>query len=255
MFWFRKSKPARQGSVNGVVSLASGYNIRELGGYATPYGRTHTHRFLRSGGIDRLSADDARYLLNYGVGRICDLRGPLEVRGGDGPLQNAPQVKWVNVPLYDFDMSNEEVIPHDNVGGYLSDGYFTMLANRPAVRQVFEFFSEAPDDCCVLFHCAAGMDRTGVIAMLVLGLCGVGRDQIVADYAYSFGYLGEVNAAVFAGRGPLRHQVRADLQLRIDAISAVYDRLVQRYSSVEKYLLDCGLERSTLDAVSHHLLG
>lgn len=255
MFWFRRSKPARQGSINGIVNLASGYNVRELGGYATPAGRTHAHRFLRSGGIDRLSAEDTRALLDYGVCRVCDLRGELEVRGGDGPLASSSKVEWVNIPLYDFNMSDPQLLPDDNVGGYLSDGYFTMLANHEAVRKVFEFFSTAPENGCVLFHCAAGMDRTGVVAMLVLGLCDVGRDQVIADYAYSFGTLAEVNAAVFAGDGVVRHQVRADLRQRIQAMSVVYDRLVRVYGSVRNYLVQCGITDDQLDAVRRHLLG
>jgi protein-tyrosine phosphatase len=32
-------------------------------------------------------------------------------------------------------------------------------------------------------HCASGKDRTGIVAALVLGLLGVGEDDIVADFA------------------------------------------------------------------------
>lgn len=256
MFWIRKSKPARQGSVNGVVNLASGYNVRELGGYVTPYGRTHTHRFLRSGGIDRLSERDAKYLVDYGVRRVLDLRGTAEVRGGDGPLSRDPKVEWKNIPLYDFDMSDPAFMNDDGstLGGYLSSGYFTMLANHDAVRDSFKFFGGAPQDTCILFHCAAGMDRTGVTAMLVLGLCGVARDQVIADYAYSFGTLAEVNAAVFGAKGHTRHKVREELAQRIDAITVVYDRLLDAYGSFEQYLLACGLTKDELVAVRNHLV-
>jgi protein tyrosine/serine phosphatase len=34
----------------------------------------------------------------------------------------------------------------------------------------------------LVFHCAAGKDRTGVLAALVLGCVGVVREAIVADY-------------------------------------------------------------------------
>lgn len=34
-----------------------------------------------------------------------------------------------------------------------------------------------------LFHCAAGKDRTGILAAIVLTLLGADRDLIVADYA------------------------------------------------------------------------
>jgi protein-tyrosine phosphatase len=37
----------------------------------------------------------------------------------------------------------------------------------------------------VLFHCSRGHDRTGIIALLLLGLVGVTLDEIVADYEQS----------------------------------------------------------------------
>ena len=36
----------------------------------------------------------------------------------------------------------------------------------------------------VVFHCAAGKDRTGLTSALVLGLCGVADELIVADFAF-----------------------------------------------------------------------
>jgi protein-tyrosine phosphatase len=40
-----------------------------------------------------------------------------------------------------------------------------------------------PDAMPAVFHCAAGKDRTGLLAMLVLGSLGVASDDIVEDYA------------------------------------------------------------------------
>jgi protein-tyrosine phosphatase len=37
----------------------------------------------------------------------------------------------------------------------------------------------------VLFHCIRGHDRTGIIALLLLALVGVTRDEIIADYELS----------------------------------------------------------------------
>ena len=39
-----------------------------------------------------------------------------------------------------------------------------------------------PDRYPAVFHCAAGKDRTGVLAALVLDILGVDSDAIVADY-------------------------------------------------------------------------
>ena len=42
-----------------------------------------------------------------------------------------------------------------------------------------------PDGCPLVFHCAAGKDRTGVLAALVLSTLGVPDPDVAADYALS----------------------------------------------------------------------
>lgn len=37
----------------------------------------------------------------------------------------------------------------------------------------------------IFFHCSIGTDRTGVIAFLILGLCGVSEDTLYRDYLFS----------------------------------------------------------------------
>ena len=51
-----------------------------------------------------------------------------------------------------------------------------------------------PDGPPALFHCAAGKDRTGVLAALVLDAVGVERDAIVADFALTNERLERVGA-------------------------------------------------------------
>jgi protein-tyrosine phosphatase len=63
--------------------------------------------------------------------------------------------------------------------------YERYLEHRPeavveAVRLVIDV-----DRHPVLFHCAAGKDRTGVVATLVLDLLGVEDDEMVADHVAS----------------------------------------------------------------------
>ena len=43
-----------------------------------------------------------------------------------------------------------------------------------------------------LFHCTAGKDRTGVLAMLLLDLAGVSGESILADYSMSEVYMEEI---------------------------------------------------------------
>ena len=237
-------EPARK------LELASGYNVRELGGYAVEQGVTSYRRFVRSGGLDMLSAQDQRRLYDYGVRLVLDLRGNHEVSVAADKIQQMPGVRFCHVPLFDIDLSDPSLGSDELGGSYHTLGYLTMLANREAVRKAFLFFATAKEGECVLFHCAAGMDRTGMMAMLLLGLVGASNERIVADYCYSFGSCAEVDGIVYKGKRP----VRRELELRLDAITTVLDRLEEGYGTIERYLLSCGVEQRALERVRGHLL-
>ena len=124
-----------------------------------------------------------------------------------------------------------------------------MLDNHEAVRRIFSAFAEAAPEECVLYHCAAGMDRTGITSLLLLGLCGVDRTSIVADYTYSFASREEVDAYIYQGVSPSFTTVDVLAKL----MGRVYDGLFESYGSVEAYLLACGVSKSQLARVREHL--
>lgn len=68
-----------------------------------------------------------------------------------------------------------------------------------ALRQCFELLA-TPESYPVLVHCVAGKDRTGIVVALVLLLCGVEREAVVADYAASEAHL---EAAIVASGGTM----------------------------------------------------
>ncbi|MBO7674172.1 MAG: tyrosine-protein phosphatase [Atopobiaceae bacterium] len=231
------------------LDLRTGFNVRELGGYAVERGATSWRRFVRSGSLDMLSPQDQERLYAYGVRLVLDLRGDHEVSVAPDKIARMPGVRFLHVPLYDIDLSDPslEAVRDDD---FRTLGYLTMLANKDAIRRIFSFFATAEPQECVLFHCAAGMDRTGVTAMLLLGLAGASRERIVADYCYSFGSDAEVDASVFGGKAPKRRE----LELRLEAIRTVLDRLRDGYGTVENYLLSCDVTREQLESVRSHLL-
>ncbi len=245
----------RRGYELGRVAIDTGVNIRELGGFPTPRGMTRYHRFIRSGTTASVNKEDADALYGYGVRQVLDLRGTDEVRRSPERLVSLIDVGYRNVPLFDYDITGSVLGRGDDDGNYLADSMFQMLENRPAMREIFTFLANVPRRGCTLFHCGAGSDRTGLLSLLLLGLVGVERRQLIADYAYSFGYVPEVNAAIFEEReGTGGRRVRGDLSLRIDAISTVYDRLGKTFGTIEAYLLDCGVRGSEVRQVRSLLL-
>ena len=238
-----------------ILRLEFGYNVRELGGYDTPAGKTLPHRFLRAGSTRTLTESDLATLRNWGLTRVADLRSFGESPELTCRLAKQDGIAWVNVPLYDYDLSAPAMRPVRDIGGYFVQGYLNMLSSHQAVARLFAFFAEALPCECVLFHCAAGMDRTGVVAMLLLGLAEVGRRQIVADYAYSFGTVGEVEATLDERGDALPDVgVTTHLRNRIAIIGTVYDTIIHEHGSVRAYLASCGLSDGVLDAVRAHLV-
>ena len=214
-------------------------NTRELGGYTTPHGPTRRHRFLRSGSTSGIIASDLDLLRAWGVDHTLDLRSL-----GESPLVTCRMahqdwIKWLNVPLFDYDLSAPSMPP--------------VRPSHAAICRIFNFFAEANRTECILFHCAAGIDRTGVLAMLLLGLVDVERWQIIADYGYSFGDIPEVNALA-QGKQIDSARVSSMLTIRLDTIATVYDTVIHEHGSVREFLSSCGISSATLDAVSEHLL-
>ena len=77
------------------------------------------------------------------------------------------------------------------------DVYQSLLDNdASSIRSVMEAL-DGPG--CSLFHCRAGKDRTGVVAMLLLGLAGVDDEFIVEDYRVTQDYMGRGLRAQRAG--------------------------------------------------------
>ena len=240
------------------LDVRSADNYRDLGGYDTPWGKTAFRRFVRAGSTSSLTRQDLERLQAYGVRRVLDLRSEFEDPALTCRFARVPHVMWLNVPLFDYDLSDPNLsgtaIPD---GNYLIDGYVTMLSNHAAIRQIFEFFAGAArEGHGVLFHCAAGMDRTGMTAMLLLGLAQVPREQIVADYLYSFASQREVDRMVYGGEEPrVREASWNPLPTRKEAIEFMLDRVEEGYGSTHAYLAACGIDEVSLDAVRGMLIG
>lgn len=237
-----------------ILRIRSCPNARELGGYSTPRGTTAYHRFLRTGGTRGLTAGDLELLRQWGVTRVLDLRSVGESPRITCRLSSQDWVVWENVPFYDYDLSAPTMPPVRPTDNYLVSGYLHMLSSAASIRRIFAFFATARPSDCILFHCAAGIDRTGVVAMLLLGLVDATRHQIVADYAYSFGSIAEVDALMAGSPDAPPARVCSMLQIRLDTIAAVYDTVVHEHGSVRAFLSSCGVDEATLDAVTSHLL-
>lgn len=163
-----------------VSPLDSAFNFRDLGGLPTSHGRfTRRGLLFRSDSLQALSERDVATLADdYRLKFVIDLRLALEVaEEGRGPLEKCGGIGYVNAPL---EMASTEGVDPEQV---LESLYRRCLESASLVQAVEHIAACAGQP--TLFHCAAGKDRTGVVAAMVLSLLGVDEDVVVADYLAS----------------------------------------------------------------------
>jgi protein-tyrosine phosphatase len=165
-----------------TVALSGVFNFRDLGGYAAADGTIRWRTLFRADGLDKLTPDDVEVLRPFGLRTVVDLRMAHEIeQRGRFPVDDYP-VTFHNLSVMDatWDRELARGLPPAE---FLHERYTEMLdAHGPRFADALGLLA-APGAMPAVFHCAAGKDRTGLLAMLVLGALGVGHDDIVEDYA------------------------------------------------------------------------
>lgn len=164
-----------------IISLEVSINLRHLGGYRTRSGAVTRPDILRGGSLHLLEEPAVDALCRLGVRLVVDLRSTEERLRDPSPDFAARGVDTLHAPVFERDASPGGL--QEGFSGYAAVYRRFLDAGRGAYRMLFEAIAET--DGAVLFHCAAGKDRTGVAAALLLDIAGVSDDAIVADYAVS----------------------------------------------------------------------
>ncbi|MFF8378961.1 tyrosine-protein phosphatase [Streptomyces sp. NPDC015661] len=167
------------------ISFDRLHNFRDLGGYRTADGGTVRWETLyRSDSLGKLAdagpADLERFRA-LGVGTVIDLRYPWEI-AGKGRLPEAEEVSWHNLSIEHRPYDQEAIDPALDPWRHLADRFAEVAEDGAAeLRTALEVIAAAEGP--LVFHCASGKDRTGLLAAVVLGLLDVPDEEILADFA------------------------------------------------------------------------
>jgi len=177
--------------IDGVV------NFRDLGGYQTENGRqVKWGKVFRAGQLDRPSEQGVQSLQDLQIATVVDLRFNEETRGFPTNRQALPKadiIEWQD--YYQLEEQAEDSAEEIKMSwrqaldtGDAEQVREAMRVNYPVKLYSHKGIYRAMLDRLIagetplIFHCAAGKDRTGVGAALILGLLGVSRDDIIEDY-------------------------------------------------------------------------
>ena len=214
-------------------------NVRDLGGLPTHDGRvTRWGALVRSDHPGKLSATGWSALSAHGIRSVLN----LTTHGLPDELpDSAPRpahLVSLEAAIEDVSDRSDPFVRH----WAASELWCTPLYYRDALERWPERHAAALASITraapggVLIHCKRGVDRTGIIALLLLAAVGVGPEAIIADYELSV--------------DPERERILAQEQTSTRAVlQAVLDWL-----DIEAYLRQAGLSPLDLDALRTRLL-
>ncbi|MEZ5211358.1 tyrosine-protein phosphatase [Gordonia sp. (in: high G+C Gram-positive bacteria)] len=209
------------------IGLAGTDNTRLLAGYRGLGGKVVNNLVLRSDNLSKLTPSDQRRLAARKVGVVVDLRTGIERQ--IQPDRPVPGARWMSA---------------DVLGGVpplalidLPQAYSAFVNDAQARREIRDTLIAIKNTTAqgrtALFHCTAGKDRTGWVAVTLLTILGVDRATINADYLASNHY---------------RH-ARANDPLNgvnMGLLNTSYSAVKARYGTFDRYL-KVGLKLSDTD--------
>lgn len=205
-----------------LVRLEGAYNFRDLGGYPAADGRrVKRGRLFRSADLSGLTDADLDFLAGLPVRTVIDFRRPSEILEAPDRMP-ASAAEAVRLPITAGDPSLLAAPDRCTATRWMEDVYRVLARDNQEVFGRFLALLAEAGRSPVLFHCAAGKDRTGFAAMLLLFALGVDRETILTDYLLSNPGLGDRYAG-WAAEHPHLQPLVVVAPSYLEAVFAVID--------------------------------
>ncbi|MBV9511488.1 MAG: tyrosine-protein phosphatase [Caulobacteraceae bacterium] len=235
-----------------LLTLNGVQNFRDYGGYATVGGgRLNAGKLYRSAHHGRASDADLEAIGALGIAVVVDLRRTVERtrdpsrrhasfagRVIDNDIGDSTDDPW-HLFLKGSDLSEAAFRDH-------ALGYYRVAPFEPRHIDLYSryFLALRSGEGPVLVHCAAGKDRTGILAALTHHLMGVHRDDLVADYlltnqALDFDRLIPAMAETMfkqTGRRPTPEAVRVAMSVEPAYLENAFSAIEAEHGSLDAYL-------------------
>jgi protein tyrosine/serine phosphatase len=254
------------------IRLEGVENFRDYGDYPTASGRRlQRGRLYRSASHGRATDADLAAIEALNLAVIVDLRRPGERErdparrpaGFRGQvIQNDQGEAHGDDPWWTF--VRESDLSEAAFRGYLLNYY----REAPFADRHIDLFSRyfralAEAEGPVLIHCAAGKDRTGVLAALTHHLAGVHADDIAADYLLTNNPERMAARAPMVaqliqqetGRAPTDAAVHAAIGVEAEYLEEAFRAIEAAHGGVEAYLETVlGVDAALREALEARLL-
>ncbi len=251
-------------------------NFRDFGNYPTGDGRqVKSAKLFRSAHFNKASDVDRAKLSALDIGLLVDLRyKPERVRQPNvwppaSALSESHTTKVLEYP--DAEHSSETLAPHeifikevlstaDEARSYMQQSYHTR-PDDAGFRAIFsgtlKFMAATGEP--IVIHCAAGKDRTGTLAALILSALEVSPKTIMDDYMMT---MQAVDIESFLEPASLMMQKRYGRVISPDALRPLFhvepsylERSLAQMADMERYITESlGITKTERQALRDYYL-
>lgn len=229
-------------------------NCRELGGMPLADNKTFRNGVaLRSGSPSLASSKAIQLLKDYGVKTVIDLRSEAEVNNYGNPFKDDGVTNYYNIPLFLGDPDSNEDPTMIFLETHPMGDFYVMILEELALRivEVLRVITNETDGL-ILFHCAHGKDRTGIIAALLYLLAGASTNDIILNYKVSYDYAKDFLDPLIAQRAEnMRHTLRSDainMEILLNYLDKNYDL------DCSKYLIKNGMTPKEIEDLKSRII-
>ena len=243
-------------------------NARDLGGYETTTGKVNYGLLYRGGKLNGTTSGEA--ITEEGKSEMLDslkIKTEIDLRStadDGGQTENAigGDVNYIKIPLGQYanilDYETWSSLDKSEKSGNFDAN------NKNAIKQIFELLADK-NNYPIYFHCNAGADRTGTLALLINGLLGVDEQSLIKDYELTtisrYGKrlrssLTEDNKS-FTETGVMQNDGGnyVAMGLFIDSLKSAYTDGGDINEAIYNYLIEyIGLSNDTLDKIKSIML-
>ncbi len=165
-----------------ILPLAGASNFRDLGGYPTTDGGiTRWGQLFRSDTLHELTEADVELLRAVGLASVIDLRTATELERSGRGLLGKEGMAYLHASVLREEGGESVAVPAPSDDDQAERYLWYLDVGRRALADALTMVAD-PGNRPLVFHCAAGKDRTGVLAALILDILGVEHSVIVDDY-------------------------------------------------------------------------
>lgn len=234
------------------LPLQHAHNVRDLGGY--PLDEMHMttwNRIYRSDDLTLLDETEWKLLKERGITCILDLRTSMEQKMATYPCElygihhvSLPFLKEEKQPDMDLDQAAMKKFMESMKLDYVAIFKDAAPYIKLALEEIASTLQKKEN---VLFHCTAGKDRTGILACILLSLCGVSDEDILADYQVSATYGAKKLIQRMGNEGWNHPSLKALFESRVDMMEPLLAYVHK--TSCEDCLKDIGVKEETIQKI------